>query len=156
MNVYPQKPPIASEELEAFLRSMRIARIASHNANGTIHLTPVYIKYLDGKFMIGTQAASVKVRNIQRNPQVSLLIDEPTPPYKAVLVYGQAEVDFENVLTRRTEIFEHIGSSPEDALKTAQFLCSTFPSVIVWVTPQRLSSVDYTRSGFLQKKMEEG
>ena len=125
--------------------------MSTHNSDGTIHISPVYFKYTDGSIIVGTQTASRKVRNIKLNPQVSLLIDNQVPPWKGVLIYGVAELDYEDVVAKRASIFEK-NSSPEQALKSAQYLCATFDSVIIHITPQRIASFDYTKEGFVETK----
>jgi hypothetical protein len=39
-----------------------------------------------------------KVRNIKNNPQVTLLIDNQTPPGRAFLFMESAELDYEDVV----------------------------------------------------------
>ena len=71
------------------------------NADGTVHLTAVYFKYDNGDIIIGTQDVSRKVRNIKQNPNVTLLIDNQAPPWKGVIVYGTAELEYEDVVAKR-------------------------------------------------------
>ena len=153
MPLYPQKPPFSPDELEEFLNSSPLARLSTHNQDGTIHISPVYFKYKDGKFTLGTQIASCKIRNIKRNPQVSLLIDNQVPPWKGVLIYGVAELDYEDVIAQRAAIFERFVSSGE-ALASAQYFCSNFASVVIHITPQRITSFDYTKEGWLKTSVK--
>lgn len=78
---YPQMPPFTQEEAEIFLKKEHVARLATLNEDGTIQLAPIYYKYEDGEFILATQIASRKTRNIQRNPNVTLLVDVLTIPY---------------------------------------------------------------------------
>jgi nitroimidazol reductase NimA-like FMN-containing flavoprotein (pyridoxamine 5'-phosphate oxidase superfamily) len=55
MKPYPQMPPFTQDEIEAFLNEAPIARLSSHNSDGTIHIAPVYFKYENGNILIGTQ-----------------------------------------------------------------------------------------------------
>jgi nitroimidazol reductase NimA-like FMN-containing flavoprotein (pyridoxamine 5'-phosphate oxidase superfamily) len=150
MSLYPQKPPFTQDELVEFLNTSPLARLGTHNPDGTIHLAPVYFKYINGEFLLGTQSESRKIRNIQHNPQVTLLIDNQVPPWKGVLIYGEAVLDYEDVVAKRVAIFERYVKT-EDAFRFAQFLKMNFDPVIVHVKPLKIISFDYTKEGWLEK-----
>lgn len=143
---YPQMPPLTQEEIEYFLHQPLIAKLGTLNEDGTIHLAPVIFKYENGEFIIGTQDANRRTRNIGRNPAVSLLIDDPTPPFKAVLVYGTADLDHEDVLSKRTAIFEKYNPSREQAAHMAEGFCSRWASVIIRIKPESMVSFDYSKA----------
>jgi PPOX class probable F420-dependent enzyme len=142
---YPQMPPLTHEEMEAFLCRPLIARLGTINEDGTIHLAPVIFKYEDGEFIIGTADANRRVRNIKRSPAVSLLIDDPVPPFKAVLIYGRAELDYDSVLPKRISIMERYGPR-QDAVRMAEGLCARWPAVMIHIKPDRMVSFDYSKA----------
>lgn len=143
---YPQMPPLTREEIETFLHQPLIAKLGTLNDDGTIHLAPVIFKFEGGEFLIGTQDANRRIRNIKRNSRVSLLIDDPTPPFKGVLVYGQADLDYEDVLSKRTRIFEKYNPSHEQAARMAEGFCARWPSVIIRIKPDQMVSFDYSKA----------
>jgi nitroimidazol reductase NimA-like FMN-containing flavoprotein (pyridoxamine 5'-phosphate oxidase superfamily) len=145
LNGYPQMPPLTQEEIETFLLQPIIARLGTINEDGTIHLAPVIFKYANGEFIIGTQNANRRVRNIKRYPKVTLLIDEPNPPFKGVLIYGQAELDYSEVLRKRIVILEKYNSK-EQAVQMAEGLCAKWASVILHIKPDRMVSYDYSKA----------
>jgi len=145
---YPQMPSLTQEETEIFLSRPLIARLGTINEDGTIHIAPIYFKYEKGEFILGTQKVSRRVRNIKRNPKVTLLIDDPTPPFKAVLVYGQAELEYDNVVQKRTAIFEKF-SPTEQAVRSAEGICNKWPSVVIRLKPDRIVSFDYSKASLL-------
>jgi general stress protein 26 len=149
MKTYPQKPPFTQDELVAFLKEVPLARLCSTNPDGTIHIAPVYFKYDNGDIVMGTQDISRKVRNIKRNPKVTLLIDNQTPPWKGVLIYGEAGLDYEDVIAKRSSIFERYMLA-ENARKFAADLANTYVPVIIRVKPKRIVSFDYSKQGWLQ------
>jgi nitroimidazol reductase NimA-like FMN-containing flavoprotein (pyridoxamine 5'-phosphate oxidase superfamily) len=151
MSQYPQRPPFSEDELIEFLNTSPLARLGTHNPDGTIHIAPVYFKYINGEFILGTQCVSRKVRNIMQNPQVTLLIDNQAPPWKGVIVYGEATLDNEDVVAKRVTIFERYMKS-EEALKFAQMLKSKFEPIILHVKPLRIISYDYSKEGWLNKE----
>jgi len=90
-----QAPPLTNEETESLLKENNIARICSHNKDGTIHAAPVSYIYMNAQIVIGSIASSRKTRNIRRNNDVTVLID--TEHGQGILIYGKAELDYENV-----------------------------------------------------------
>jgi nitroimidazol reductase NimA-like FMN-containing flavoprotein (pyridoxamine 5'-phosphate oxidase superfamily) len=58
------------------LKGNRFARICTHNEDGTIHATPVSYRYINGQILILTNIESRKVKNIERNNDVTVLVDE--------------------------------------------------------------------------------
>jgi PPOX class probable F420-dependent enzyme len=145
---YPQMPPLTQAEVEEFLSQPHLARLSTHNEDGSIQTTPIWFNYADGDILLGTQEVSRKVRNIKHNPQVTILIDDPTPPFKGVLIYGQARLDYDDVLARRTAIISKY-MPPADAAGLAQGLASKWQSVIIRVRPDRIVSFDYGKGTLL-------
>ena len=62
-------------ELESILEEARVARFCCLNEDGTIHATPVWYRYMNGKIVVLTPDHSRKARNIKRNKNVTILID---------------------------------------------------------------------------------
>jgi PPOX class probable F420-dependent enzyme len=80
------------EERESFLREANVAVLASVGPGGGAQAAPVWYLYEDGTFLINTDRGSQKHRNIERNPEVTLVIDLRTPPFYAVMAQGRAEI----------------------------------------------------------------
>jgi nitroimidazol reductase NimA-like FMN-containing flavoprotein (pyridoxamine 5'-phosphate oxidase superfamily) len=145
---YPQMPPLTQEETESFLKEGHIAKLGSFNEDGTIHLAPAYYMYEGGSILLGTQMVSRKVRNIRRNNNVSVLIDNYEPPFKGVLIYGKAELDTDDVVAKRTSLFENYMPSDE-AAGLAHGLADQFEPVIIRVRPERIVSYDYNKASIV-------
>ena len=89
---------------------------------------------------------SRKVRNIGRDPNVTVLFDVTAPALIGVVVYGTADLEHTDVLSRRTAILSR--AMPDDvAAAFAQRLADAYHSVVIRVRPQRIVSFDY-RKGF--------
>lgn len=101
-----QSPPLTKEEIEPLLKEARIARFCSHNKDGTIHAVPMNYKYENKQIIIPTPAASSKVRNIKRNPNVTVLIDVEKQPVKGVIIYGKAQLEYDDILTSSISVYE--------------------------------------------------
>lgn len=144
---YPQVPGKTQEELEAFLAQPLMARLSTHNEDGTIHTIPIWYEYRDGKIIVSTQTITRKAKNIQRNNNVTVLIDTDTMPYAGVMIYGTAELDTENAAEKRVSIFaRYIG---EHAASYAQGLAEKWEPVIIRITPTKIVSFDYTKGSLL-------
>ena len=142
---YPQLPSMTNEELASFFERAIFARLGTFNEDGTIHIAPVFFKYQDGQILIATQNPSRKVRNIKRNNNVSVLIDTTDVPFLGALVYGKAELDYEDVIPKRVAIFER-RLSREEGETYAQRLSDKWKCVIVRITPDRIASFDYSKA----------
>ena len=143
---HPQAPPFANElEIETFLKQPLIARLSSHNQDGTIHMSPIYYLYENGEFLLGTQELSRKAQNIHRDPRVTLLIDQYEPVLQAVLAYGEATLDYEDVLSKRIKILERYYETRAQAKAFAEKLTRAWQTVILHVQPKRLVTFDYTK-----------
>lgn len=141
---YPQLPALSDEELTSFLDQAQFARLATHNKDGSIHIAPIFFRYQAGQILMATQCPSRKVRNIQSNPNVSVLIDRTELPFKGALIYGTAELDYEDVVNKRIGIFER-RLSTEEANTYANRLSAKWPCVIIRITPTSVVSFDYSK-----------
>ncbi len=99
-------PPLTEQELETFLEQSPLATLCTHNKDGTIHATPIWFKYEGGQIMFGTQQDSRRVKNIKQNPDVTVVVDTDQAPYKGIVIYGKAELDYNDVIPKRVSIFE--------------------------------------------------
>ena len=142
---YPQLPAMTEEELISFFDQAQFARLATFNEDGTIHIAPTFFRYLDGQILMATQEPSRKVRNIKRNKNVTVLIDKTEVPFKGALIYGTAELDYDDVIPKRIAIFKR-RLSQEDAETYSGRLAAKWPCVIVRVTPERIASFDYSKA----------
>ena len=143
---YPQAPALTDEELRSFLHDGDVARLATHNEDGTIHIAPVWYLYDEPDILLGTQAVSRKVRNVERDPQVTVLFDVTGPALIGVVVYGTARVERDGVAERRTAIFRRY-MDEEAAGGFTERLSAKYEGVIIRVTPSSVVSYDY-RKGF--------
>ncbi|MCH8026347.1 MAG: TIGR03618 family F420-dependent PPOX class oxidoreductase [Chloroflexi bacterium] len=81
-----------SETLAEFLREANVAVLATVDGQGRPHAAPVWYLYEDGDLIVSTGRGSQKHRNIERNPNVTLVADRRTLPYFAAMLSGRAEV----------------------------------------------------------------
>ncbi len=83
---------MSNDELQQFLAQANVAVLSTVDGRNRPHAAPVWYLYEDGEFIVSTGRGSQKHRNAERNPAVSLVIDQRTLPYYAVMVSGTAEI----------------------------------------------------------------
>ena len=84
---------VAIDDLAGVLESPILATLGTVRKDGSILLSPVWHEWTDGAFSIVIWAGDIKARNIRRDPRVTVLVAEQTPPYRGVEVRGDATVE---------------------------------------------------------------
>jgi len=84
---------MTSAEYKAFLmEGTRTGKLATTRADGRPHVVPIWF-VLDGDTLVFTTgAATVKGRNMQRDPRVCITVDDENPPYSFVMIEGSASL----------------------------------------------------------------
>jgi PPOX class probable F420-dependent enzyme len=84
---------MTAEARRAFLTNgTRTAILATTRSDGRPHAVPVCF-VLDGDdVLILTNESSAKGRAMQRDPRVTLVVDDETPPFAFVMIEGTAEL----------------------------------------------------------------
>ena len=111
--------------------------LATVNPDGSPQATPVWYDY-DGEYFNTTAFAHrVKVRNIKRDPRVTLVIVDTANYNKELIVRGTAELVTEGVpeATLRNAV-RYMGE--ERGNVEAAALTAGGPRVIIRVTPERI------------------
>jgi PPOX class probable F420-dependent enzyme len=81
-----------SQEQEAFLNESNVAVLATVDPRGRAHAAPIWYVYDNGVFIMSTGSGSQKHRNIEANPEVTLVVDRRTLPYYALMARGAVEI----------------------------------------------------------------
>ncbi len=141
---YPQMPPLTDEEVVSLLQAVPIARLATHDPDGSIHLVPMLFKYVDGVILLGTQAVTRKIKNIRRDPNVTVLVDVEEMPAKGAMIYGTATLDTDDLVAERVEIFDR--TMPHEAAQGfANSLAAQWEPAVIRVVPKKIVSWDYSK-----------
>jgi PPOX class probable F420-dependent enzyme len=77
---------------EEFLAEANIAILASVDQRGRAHAAPIWYLYADGELVISTGRGSQKHKNVEANPEVTVVVDRRTLPFYAVMCRGKAVV----------------------------------------------------------------
>lgn len=84
---------MTEEELALFWREPNLAKLATIDRDGTPHIVPIWYLHDGRNVVMITRPSARKVRNIRRDPRVTVCIDRPTPPYAGVVIRGSAELE---------------------------------------------------------------
>lgn len=89
---------MSDEEIDAYLRRQRWARVATVSAAGEPHVSPVGYVFHEGRIYFYSAASSPRTRNVREWPRVSLCIDDGLgdedtyADRRGVIVNGEAAV----------------------------------------------------------------
>jgi PPOX class probable F420-dependent enzyme len=69
-----------------------LAVLATYRPNGTVLLSPVWHEWRNGGFQVVTGSRGVKAAHLRRDPRASIVVCEPSPPYRGVELRGRAQL----------------------------------------------------------------
>ncbi|HEU4842295.1 MAG TPA: PPOX class F420-dependent oxidoreductase [Ilumatobacteraceae bacterium] len=102
---------MTDDEVRAFLSAgTRTGKLAWTAASGQPHVAPIWFAVDDAapalEVVFNTGADSAKGRALQRDPRVSLLVDDERPPFAFVKLTGRVEIgtDLDEMRTWATRI----------------------------------------------------
>lgn len=126
--------------LHAFLTETKIfVKIGTTGPDGWPSVNPAWYEYDGECFWLVTKELAGFCQNMRRDPRVSLLIDNPEPPYRRVMVRGRAEfVDADWVELARRMVLRYLGPEGMDYFEATLHL----PRVLVRIRPERVSTWD--------------
>jgi PPOX class probable F420-dependent enzyme len=76
-------------KVHALLSRPNFAHLATLMPDGSPNTTPVWIGVRDDRILIGTGESSLKVRNLRRDPRLSLSVIDFHDPYEEVQIRGR-------------------------------------------------------------------
>jgi len=81
------------EAIQSCLSRRLIAKLATQGRDGFPHIVPVWFLWNNGRIFVATSRNSLKVRNIQRNDRVAVLLDSAVrSKVWGVLIRGRAQL----------------------------------------------------------------
>lgn len=89
---------MSKKEIKDFLMEGTFTgKLATVKKDGSSHIVPIWFVLDDSdsdnidNIVFTTNSTSVKAKNIQYNNRVSICVDDQTPPFSFVTVYGRAK-----------------------------------------------------------------
>lgn len=137
-------------EADAFLRAHKKVQVATVNPDGSPHLTTLFYVVPDGRIAFWTYATSQKIRNLERDPRITCLVEDGEDYFelRGVSIAGRAE------LVRDEAGIREIGSAVATAMVdgadlgeigAAEVERQVRKRVGVVVTPTRVASWDHRK-----------
>jgi PPOX class probable F420-dependent enzyme len=77
-----------SEEL---LQGKNFCHVATLRPDGSVHGVPVWVDVQDGKVVLNTAQGRAWPRNLERDPRVTLTVQNMENPYEYLAIRGRAE-----------------------------------------------------------------
>ena len=115
-----------------------LATLATRRIDGSVLLSPVWHEWRDGAFLVAVETGDGKLKHVQRDPQVTILVAEPEPPDRGLEITGPAEV----VDTAYGPVIGRIGRRYIGAA-VDRFWAEDAVGVVLRVAPGRLRAWDF-------------
>jgi PPOX class probable F420-dependent enzyme len=74
-----EEMPALSDSMREILEARHYATLATHNEDGSIHLTPVWYLFENLRFYVGSPSSSRKARNAAARPHATIMVDIRQP-----------------------------------------------------------------------------
>ena len=112
---------MSPEEVASFLAERRAMTMCSMSADGSIHAVAMWYGFLDGCVTVETKAKSQKVKNLRRDPRLTLLFEDGDyyEELRGVELVGKAEIveDPERLWNLGVSVFERYYGTYSEELK---------------------------------------
>jgi len=132
-------------EIDRFLGGRHVAVLGTNSANGAPVLTPIWYLYRDGRILMRTDKGSVKTRNIERDPRVTVCVQDERPPYASVTVYGKAAIEATREDLGAAMAKHYLGAvGAQGYLRAAREAIERGDEVTLVITPERALTQDYS------------
>ena len=120
------------ERHAGLLKSTNLAAVTTLRRDGSPHTTPTWVDWDGEHVLVNTARGRAKVRHVERNPEVGVLVIDRDDPYSWVSVSGPAELVDEGAV-------EHIHSLSHRYNGKDYPLPEGEQRVIVRITPERVT-----------------
>jgi PPOX class probable F420-dependent enzyme len=137
----PTDDPIVA----ALLAGPNLARLAYITPGGRPRVVPIWFAHDSGDIIMVTGPKAAKLRSLEQNPAVAVTIDSSTPPYKVLLVEGEATLEpVEGMAPEYRPIVErYLGVAAESYLK--QLLPRVKKQVRIRIAPRTWRVFDFVK-----------
>ncbi len=128
-----------AEALQAFLTKPLDAIISANRVGKGSQLAPVWFVWDGEAFLFFTQKASVKYANIVRDPNISVIVNDPVA-HTYVTAYGRAEIVG---IERYPELWNAISAKYRPEERREQYAAAMqaierMPRVIIVLKPEKV------------------
>jgi len=137
------------EEIEAFIDSRKSLQVGTIERDGSIHLSTLWFAVVGGKIVFETYTKSQKIKNLERDSRITVLLEDGTvyEKLRGVMIKGRARL-----VTDRAEVHplalavmrRNQPDIPEDLLSAAAEQMASKRTAVV-IEPLKVVSWDHTK-----------
>lgn len=119
-----------SDEVRELLGARNMAHVATLLADGSPHVSPVWIAVEGERLAIFSTQAHLKIRNLRRDPRIGVSVCDERNPYRSVVIRGR--------------VVEELGGDQAIRIMdrmSNRYLGSDFPvrsSIVMLIEPERV------------------
>ncbi len=141
---------MSDDEVEAFLAGRMKVQVATVNPDGSPHLTTLFYAMLGGRIAFWTYGRSQKVKNLERDPRISCLVEDGEDYFelRGVSLAGEAELvrDEQGIREIGTAVATRmVGGADLGEIGAAEVERQVAKRVAVVVRPARVASWDHRK-----------
>lgn len=128
-----------SDNLKKVLDGQVFITVATIQPDGAPQVSPVWVKRDGDDLLFSTTAERVKIRNLKRDPRISVVVINPAAPYSYAQVHGTASITTEGGLELIDELSMKYTGKDYDTFSGGRRGDGT--RVVVRVTPEKVSGM---------------
>ena len=140
---------MSEDEQQQFISEQKSLQVATINRDGTPHLSTLWFDVFEGDIVFETFTKSQKIKNLERDPRISCLLEDGLEYEKlrGVQINGIAELYSEPETVHRYArgvMARNNPEIPEEMLDAAAESMSTKRTAVV-IKAQRIATWDHTK-----------
>ena len=142
---------LAPEEMDAFIEEQKSLQVATINQDGTPHLSTLWFAVVDGDIVFETYTKSQKIKNLERDDRIALLLEDGVEydKLRGVAINGRAELHTDPAVVHRYALEVMDRNNPdidrEMLSKAAESMALKRTAVVV--KADKVVSWDHTKLG---------
>jgi len=149
-----QSVQLTDTEIEEFLDSQMKVQVATVGADGAPHLTTLFYVLVDGKIVFWTYGSSQKVKNLERDPRITCLVETGTEYFElaGVSIQGTAEIvrDEDRIREIGTKVVQAMAGGADLGELGAEIVEKQVKKRVgIVVTPTKTASWDHSKMSSL-------
>ncbi|MDG2301690.1 MAG: pyridoxamine 5'-phosphate oxidase family protein [Acidimicrobiales bacterium] len=142
---------MSKEELEQFITEQKSLQVATINRDGTPHLSTLWFDIVEGDVVFETFTKSQKIKNLERDPRISCLLEDGLvyEKLRGVQINGTAELHSDPAtvhLYARGVMERNNPEIPGEMLDEAAESMSTKRTVVI-IKAEHIATWDHTKLG---------
>lgn len=144
---------MSQDEMWAFIETQKTVQVATINHDGWPHLVPLWFAVVDGGIVLETFTKAQKVKNLERDPRISILFEDGDvyEQLRGVSIRAKAVLhqDVETVHRLHMEVLKrNTPEIPEDVLeKASASMAPKKTAIVVRPDDAKVMSWDHSKLG---------